>query len=85
MKHFADIERLAMVGDNRWEEGMSAFCRPFTGAHIRYFDRANTAEAHTWLESEQRTGSQRPASQRRRENVTQCEWPHRLCNPCHRW
>ena len=34
-KHFADIDRLAMVGDRKWEQGMSAFCRPFTSATIR--------------------------------------------------
>lgn len=30
LRHFADIERLAMVGDKRWERGMAAFCRPFS-------------------------------------------------------
>jgi hypothetical protein len=30
LKHFSDIERLAMVGDKKWEQGMAAFCRPFT-------------------------------------------------------
>ena len=37
-KHFSHIERLALVGDKAWEKGMSAFCRPFTTAQIRYFD-----------------------------------------------
>jgi hypothetical protein len=49
-KHFSDIERLAMVGDKRWEKGMSVFCKPFTAAQIRYFDRAAIAEAREWLE-----------------------------------
>src|SRR3974390_3143755 len=34
LKHFSDIERLAMVGDKRWEKGMSVFCKPFTTAKI---------------------------------------------------
>ncbi len=51
LKHFADIERLAMVGDQRWEKGMSVFCKPFTTAKIRYFDKAQAAEARTWLAS----------------------------------
>ena len=51
-KHFADIERLAMVGEKRWEEGMSVFCRPFTRATIRYFDHADAAAAHAWIEEE---------------------------------
>ena len=31
MKHHADISRLAMVGDKKWEEWMATFCRPFVG------------------------------------------------------
>lgn len=50
VKHFADIERLAMVGDKQWEKGMSVFCKPFTTAKIRYFDKAQATEAHAWLE-----------------------------------
>ena len=50
LKHFADIERLALVGDKKWEKGMSVCCRPFTTAKIRYFDRAAIAEARAWLE-----------------------------------
>jgi hypothetical protein len=48
-KHVRDIERLALVGEKRWEAGMAAFCRPFTTATIRYFDRAQAAEAYKWL------------------------------------
>ena len=51
LKHFADIERLAMVGDKQWEKGMAAFCKPFTKATIRYFDHAEAAEARSWLEA----------------------------------
>ena len=31
-KHWKDIERLAIVGESKWEEGMSTFCKPFTAA-----------------------------------------------------
>jgi len=48
-KHFADIERLAMVGDKTWEKGMSAFCKPFTKASIRYFDHTAISEARAWI------------------------------------
>ena len=51
MKHFSDIERLAMVGDKQWEKAMSTFCKPFTTAKVRYFDRAQSAEAYAWLEA----------------------------------
>jgi len=52
IKHFSDIERLAMIGDKQWEKQMSLFCRPFTTAKIRYFDNANAAEARAWLEGD---------------------------------
>jgi len=51
LKHFADVERLAMVGDKKWEKGMSLFCRPFTTAKIRYFDHTKADEAREWLEN----------------------------------
>lgn len=50
LKHFADIDRLAMVGEKRWQKGMSQFCRPFTTAKIRYFDHAAVEEARAWVE-----------------------------------
>ena len=50
LKHHGHIERLAMVGDRKWEKGMSIFCRPFTSAKIRYFDRSEIEQARNWLE-----------------------------------
>jgi hypothetical protein len=35
LKHFAHIERLALVGDRKWEAAMAVFCKPFTTATIR--------------------------------------------------
>ncbi|MEX2671218.1 MAG: STAS/SEC14 domain-containing protein [Phycisphaeraceae bacterium] len=49
-KHFSDVERIAMVGEKRWQEGMAHFCKPFTKAEIRYFERGQLPEAHLWLE-----------------------------------
>ncbi len=48
-KHFSDIERLALVGETKWEAGMATFCKPFTRATIRYFDVSKAAEAFSWL------------------------------------
>jgi len=50
-KHFRDIGRLAIVGETKWEQGMASFCRPFTSAKIRYFDRKDEAEAKAWVEA----------------------------------
>ncbi len=47
--HFHDIERLALVGETKWEKGMAVFCKPFTAASVRYFDHASIAEAEDWL------------------------------------
>lgn len=48
-RHFADIERLAFVGDRRWQKGMSVFCRAFTTASIRYFDAVEADQAYEWI------------------------------------
>jgi ubiquinone/menaquinone biosynthesis C-methylase UbiE len=50
LKHFAAIERLAIVGDRRWQKWMSEFCRPFTTAEIRYFKSSAASEARAWLD-----------------------------------
>ncbi len=49
IRHFADIERLAMVGETRWQHGMAIFCKPFTKATVRYFDHTDLAQARAWL------------------------------------
>ncbi len=49
VKHFNDVERIAMVGDKAWEKGMSVFCKPFTTATVRYFDHSQIGEAREWI------------------------------------
>jgi hypothetical protein len=51
-QHFADIERLALVGDRQWEAHMATFCKPFTRAKIRYFDEAQADEARAWIQAD---------------------------------
>jgi len=50
VKHFGDIERLAMVGENKWQHAMATLSKPFTKSTIRYFDQADTSEARQWLD-----------------------------------
>lgn len=57
LKHFTHIDRLAFVGDRKWEAGMAVFCRPFTTATIRYFDESNLEAAMAWIHE----GIQQPA------------------------
>ena len=51
VKHFNDIDRLAIVGDRKWEAGMAMFCKPFTTAEVRYFDMRDAAAARQWIEA----------------------------------
>jgi SpoIIAA-like len=48
-KHCADVERIALVGDKKWEEWMAKICVPFTLAKLRYFDVSDADAAWTWL------------------------------------
>lgn len=52
VKHFSDIERLAFVGETKWEKGMAVFCKPFTRAKVKYFDHEKLEDARTWLREE---------------------------------
>jgi hypothetical protein len=51
--HFSDIERLALVGEQQWQHAMATIARPFTRATVRYFDRADAAQARLWLSEAQ--------------------------------
>lgn len=48
VRHFNDIERLAIVGDKAWEKGMAYFCKVFTLAKVRYFDLNERDKAEAW-------------------------------------
>jgi hypothetical protein len=47
--HCTKIERIAMVGEKTWEKWMTAICKPFTMAKIRYFDASQIDAAKAWL------------------------------------
>lgn len=51
-KHFNDIERLAIVGESKWHEGMAAFCKPFTTAEIKYFEHDQLPAARQWIQAD---------------------------------
>lgn len=51
LKHFTHIERLAIVGETKWEKGMATFCKPFTTAKIQYFDVKDVEKARQWIQS----------------------------------
>jgi hypothetical protein len=47
--HCTQIEKIALVGENKWEEWMAKVCKPFTMAKIQYFDASQMGAAWTWL------------------------------------
>lgn len=47
--HCTAIERLALVGERRWEAWMAKICKPFTMATVKYFDAADLAAAQAWV------------------------------------
>jgi hypothetical protein len=48
--HCTKIERIALVGEKKWEEWMAKVCKPFTMAKIRYFDAKDVGQAQAWLQ-----------------------------------
>ena len=50
-RHFNNVERIAIVGEERWQKWMAGFCKPFTTAMVKYFDSGELALARGWIES----------------------------------
>ena len=50
LDHFSDIERMALVGEKKWQHSMAAFAKPFTKAEVRYFEHADAVHARRWVE-----------------------------------
>jgi len=53
LKHYADFERIAMVGDCHWEKWMANFFKPLMKAEVRYFDNSDADAAWKWLQEDQ--------------------------------
>jgi len=48
-KHFHDVEKIALLGERKWEKTATLFSRPFTGAELRYFSNEELDEARSWV------------------------------------
>ncbi|MDA0835431.1 MAG: STAS/SEC14 domain-containing protein [Planctomycetota bacterium] len=48
--HCTTIERIAIVGEKKWEEWMAKVCKPFTMATVKYFDAGEMESAWSWVE-----------------------------------
>ena len=49
LSHYSDIERIALVGETKWQHRMATFFKPFAKATVRYFDHIDVDKAHDWL------------------------------------
>lgn len=49
VKHYSDFDRIAMVGERKWQKWMVQASKPFTKAEMRYFDASQVDEAWGWL------------------------------------
>ena len=47
--HCTKLDRIALVGENKWEGSMAKVCQPFTMAKLRYFEANETDAAWQWL------------------------------------
>ena len=52
VKHYDDLERIALFGERKWEEWMAMICEPFTRASVRYFESSEIEKAWEWLREE---------------------------------
>jgi len=48
-RHYRDIDRVAVVGERRWEKEITTLGRLFTAADVRYFDVERREEAASWI------------------------------------
>ena len=48
-RHFNDFQKIAMIGDKRWEDVMTKFMDFFTPAEVKYFDLQERNRAMQWI------------------------------------
>jgi hypothetical protein len=53
LRHYSDFERIAMVGNRKWEAWMAKLCKPFTTAKVRYFDSSEAEAAWKWVREDE--------------------------------
>ncbi|HEU0276070.1 MAG TPA: STAS/SEC14 domain-containing protein [Candidatus Udaeobacter sp.] len=49
LKHGTQVDRVAMVGERKWQEWISKFGALFASTTVKYFDLADLAEAERWI------------------------------------
>ncbi|KAF0095427.1 MAG: hypothetical protein E1N59_922 [Puniceicoccaceae bacterium 5H] len=51
LKHANDFQKIALVGEQEWEEKMTQLMKPFTKAEVRYFPLDQRAKALSWAQT----------------------------------
>jgi hypothetical protein len=49
-KHFKHMEKIAVVGENKWQKFWSDLAAPFVSGELKYFSHEQIAAAQTWIE-----------------------------------
>lgn len=49
LSHAKQLEKIAMVGDKKWEEWLTEIMKPFTSAEIKFFELSQKEEAQVWI------------------------------------
>lgn len=52
LSHANDFEKVAMVGENKWQQVMTSLMKPFTKAEVRFFSLEEKEKAAKWIMSE---------------------------------
>lgn len=53
IRHFPNIERVAFIGETRWEHDVDLIAHAFTQARIRYFDSGCREQAVVWVKEDE--------------------------------
>lgn len=51
LKHRNDLDRIAMVGDKKWQQWMTKIADWFVAGDVRYYDHNQANSAKAWLEA----------------------------------
>lgn len=49
IQHASDYEKIAVVGDKKWQETVTKAFRPFTNANVHFFEMNEKQEARHWI------------------------------------
>jgi len=50
LKHFKDLEKVAVVGNSKWHKFWSGLAGPFLSGELKYFTLDQITEAKAWIE-----------------------------------